>query len=106
VHFAVLTPAKELPNAEGLPPAGGLPSTGRQSAGKLQQQTLKAANVCTYSSGHLFITDRITKQQYLIDTGSDLCAFPRKLLPGCKERTDYDLYTANRTTIHTYGWTT
>jgi hypothetical protein len=71
-----------------------------------KQQTLKAANVCTYSSGRLFITDRITKQQYLIDTGSDLCVFPCKLLPGCKECTDYDLYAANGTTIHTYGWTT
>ena len=64
-----------------------------------------AANVCNISSGRLFITDRISKQRYLVDTGSDLCVFPRKLLPGRRERTDYTLYAANGTTIPTYGWT-
>ena len=64
-----------------------------------------AANVCTTSSGRLFITDRVSKQRYLVDTGSDLCVFPRKLLPGRRERTDYNLYAANGTTIPTYGWT-
>jgi hypothetical protein len=51
-------------------------------------------DVCTTSSGRLFITD---KQQYLVDTGSDLCFFPRKLLPGRWERTDYTLYAVNGT---------
>ena len=49
--------------------------------------------------------DRNSKQRYLVDTGSDLCIFPRKLLLGCRERTDYALYAANRTTILTYGRT-
>jgi hypothetical protein len=40
-----------------------------------------------------------------VDTGSDLCVFPRKLLPGRTERTDYTLYAADGTTIPTYGWT-
>ena len=31
--------------------------------------------------------------------------FPRKFLPGRRERVDYDLYAANGTTIPTYGWT-
>jgi len=65
---------------------------------------LTAANVCTTSSGRLFITDRASKRRYLVDTGSDLCVFPRKLLPGRRERTDYNLYAANGTTIPTYGW--
>ena len=73
-------------------------------AGKLCQQSLRAANVCTTTSGRLFITDRVRKQRYLVDTGSDLCVFPRKLLPGRRERTDYTLYAANGTTISTYGW--
>jgi len=64
-----------------------------------------AANVCTTSSGRLFLTDRYSKQRYLVETGSDLCVFPRKLLPGRSERTDYTLYAANGTTIPTYGWT-
>ena len=32
--------------------------------------------------------------------------FPRKCLPGRRERVDYDLYAANSTTIPTYRWTT
>jgi len=74
-------------------------------AGKSHQQTLTAANVCTTSCGHLFISDRISKQRYLVDTGSDLCVFPRKLLPGRMERSDYILYAANGTATPTYGWT-
>jgi len=65
---------------------------------------LMVANVCTTSSGCLFVTDRNLKQQYLEDTGSDLCVFPRRLLLGCRERTYYTLYAANGTTIPTYGW--
>jgi hypothetical protein len=73
-------------------------------AGKLRQQSLRAANVCTTASGRLFVTDRVRKQRYLVDTGSDLCVFPSKLLPARRERTDHTLYAANRTTIPTYGW--
>jgi cleavage and polyadenylation specificity factor subunit 1 len=73
-------------------------------AGKLEQQTLMAADVCTTTIGRLFITDRTSKLRYLVDTGSDLCVFPRKLVPGRKERVNYDLFAANGSTIHTYGW--
>jgi len=41
-----------------------------------------------------------------VDTGSYLCVFPPKLLPGRRERSDYILYAANGTAIPTYGWTT
>ena len=40
------------------------------------------ANVCTTSSGSIFVTDRVYKQRYLVDTGSDLCVFPHKHLLG------------------------
>jgi hypothetical protein len=70
------------------------------AAGKRYQRTITTANVCTTSSGRLFTTGHITKQRYLVDTGSDLCVFPRKLLPGIRER----LYAANGTTTPTYGW--
>jgi hypothetical protein len=72
---------------------------------KPHQQMLMAANVCIANSGRLFISDRICKQRYLVDTGSDLCVFPRKLLPGRRERSNYILYAANGTAIPTYGWT-
>jgi hypothetical protein len=72
-------------------------------AGKLTQQTSTAAHVCS-TTGRLFITDRLSKRQFLVDTGSDLCVYPRRLIPRRKERANYDLCAANGTTIHTYGW--
>jgi hypothetical protein len=45
-----------------------------------------------------------TKRLFLVDTGSDLCVYPRRLVPRRKERANYDLCSANGTTIHTYGW--
>jgi hypothetical protein len=75
MHSTVLTPADRLP-----------------PAGKLQQRMLTAANVCTTIPGRLLITDN---QQYLVDTGSNLCVFPRQLLSGRWERTNYTLYAAN-----------
>ena len=64
-----------------------------------------AANVCTTSSGRLFVTDRISKQRHLVDIRYDLCVFPRKLQPGRRERTDYTLYAENGSTIPTKGST-
>jgi len=63
-----------------------------------------AANVYTTSSDRVFVVDRYSKQRYPVDTGSNLRVFPRRLLPGLMERTDYTLYAANRTSIHTNGW--
>jgi len=78
-----------LPPAEGLPPAERPPP-----AGKLYQQMLMATNIWTTSSSCHFIIDRISKQWYVVDMGSDLCVFPRKLLLGHRECTDYTLYAA------------
>ena len=56
-----------------FPPAEGTATaTGMQQSGKRSQQTIAAATVFTTNSGRLFITDRLTKQQYLVYTGSDL----------------------------------
>jgi hypothetical protein len=63
-----------------------------------------AANVCTTATGRLFITDKSTKQRFQIDTGSNLCVYPRKLIPQRRERVNYNLCAANGTTIRTYGW--
>jgi hypothetical protein len=73
-------------------------------AGKLKQQTSPAAHVCSTTRGRLFFTDRYSKRQFLIDTGSDLCVYPRRLVPRRMERMNYGPCTANGTTIHTYGW--
>jgi hypothetical protein len=54
--------------------------------------------------GRLFITDRHSKRQFLTDTGSYLCVYPRKLIPRRRERVNYNLCAANGTTIRTYEW--
>lgn len=41
-----------------------------------------------------------------MDTGSDLCVYPRRFLQGHRERLDYVLYAANGTQITTYGCVT
>jgi cleavage and polyadenylation specificity factor subunit 1 len=51
-----------------------------------------------------FITDKVTKLRFLIDTGSDLYVYPCKLIPQRRTRVNYDLCAANGTTIPTYGW--
>jgi hypothetical protein len=68
-----------------------------------KQQTSPAAHVSSMT-GRLFITDKSCKLQFLVDTGSDLCVYPRRLVPRRKERANCDLCAANGTTIHTYGW--
>lgn len=56
------------------------------------------------NSGRLFVTDRKTKMQFLIDTGSDLCVFPRSALHARRPPTNYQLYAANGSVIKTYGY--
>lgn len=54
-------------------------------------------------NSRLIVTDKKTKVQYLIDTGSDLCVLPPRFnRRGCKP-TDYTLTAANGTAIRTYG---
>ena len=71
--------------------------------GKLSGQPEVAANVCPLPTGRLFITDRISKMLFLIDTGSDLCVFPRLATKAPCTKTKYELMAANGTVIHTYG---
>jgi hypothetical protein len=75
-----------------------------QESGKLTLQASSAAHSCTPNNVRLFITDKFSKHQFLIDTGSDLCVFPRKLVPQRRSTVNYDLSAANGTTIPTYGW--
>ncbi|XP_050063093.1 uncharacterized protein LOC126552439 [Aphis gossypii] len=51
----------------------------------------------------LFLTDRVSRIQFLIDTGADLCVYPRSVVQGQRDKSDYSLSAANGTTIATYG---
>lgn len=73
-------------------------------SGKLPRQPTVAVNDCPNISNRLFITDRITKIQFLIDTGSDLCVYPRSAVREPRPKTNYNLFAANGTAIATYGY--
>lgn len=51
----------------------------------------------------LFVTDRVTRTQFLVDTGADLCVYPRRLVRGRPAKQTYELAAANGSTIATYG---
>ena len=51
----------------------------------------------------IFVTDRRSKMQFLVDTGADLCVFPRSRLRGPRMKSAYELCAANGSSIATYG---
>ena len=55
------------------------------------------------NSSRLFVTDLHTKVQYLVDTGADLCVFPRARVSERLPRSTYLLSAANGSDIATYG---
>lgn len=72
--------------------------------GKLSGQPVVAESDCPGQTSRLFVTDRKTKIQYLIDTGSDLCVFPRSAIRGQLTKSKYELFAANGTIISTFGY--
>lgn len=71
--------------------------------GKLQGQSEVAAHDCPSATGRLFVTDRTSKMQFLVDTGSDLCVYPRSAVKTPCIKSKFDLVAANSSVIHTYG---
>ncbi|KAI5756535.1 hypothetical protein M8J77_025713 [Diaphorina citri] len=78
------------------------------SPGKRDGHSLMAASEPspTPLTRRLFITEGTTKLQFLVDTGTDLCVFPRSATSGRREKSDYVLSAANSTDIHTYDTVT
>ena len=54
-------------------------------------------------SRRILVTDKKSKIAYLVDTGADLCVFPRHRVRGPVEKSEYELFAANGTSIPTYG---
>lgn len=54
-------------------------------------------------TSRLFIIDQGTKEEFLIDTGSDLCVYPRTRVKGRIMKTAYEMFAANGSTVNTYG---
>ncbi|XP_059054408.1 uncharacterized protein LOC131848527 [Achroia grisella] len=55
--------------------------------------------------GRLFVVDRRSKMQFIVDTGSDICVFPRRGLHERRPKSDFELSAANGTTINTFRYT-
>jgi hypothetical protein len=68
-----------------------------------EAKPMKKAKFST-ASGRLVVTDKSSKRHFLIDTGSNICVFPWKVIPQRRTHVNYDLRIANGTTISTYGW--
>lgn len=51
----------------------------------------------------MFIQDSVSRVRFLVDTGSDICCYPRHLLKGRVSATDFDVRAANGSSIKTYG---
>lgn len=54
-------------------------------------------------SRRIFITDTNSGAVFLVDTGADLCVFPRDMVSQPREKCNYELSAANGSTIVTYG---
>jgi hypothetical protein len=64
---------------------------------------MAASDTCPRTSRRLFIRDKTSGIRFLVDTGADMCVFPRQLVPGRLKKSDYVLSAANGTPIATYG---
>ncbi|XP_046398115.1 uncharacterized protein LOC124164927 [Ischnura elegans] len=72
--------------------------------GKPEEQRLMAADGRCSTPRLLFVIDAATNTEFLVDTGSDLCVYPRTKVKGRKALSAYQLFAANGTVIATYGW--
>ena len=71
------------------------------AAGKHGRQSLVAASNCNNSASRLYVTDRLTKMSFLVDTGANLCIYLCSRLRECRTQTSYELFTANGTIVNT-----
>ncbi|XP_013138906.1 PREDICTED: uncharacterized protein LOC106103646 [Papilio polytes] len=85
---------------------------------KYQDKAVKCVQPCTYKpdttstmatdgcppTGRLFVTDRRSNTRFLVDTGSDICVYPRAALRERRQKTNFVLSAANGSDIDTYGF--
>ncbi|XP_077548412.1 uncharacterized protein LOC144161657 [Haemaphysalis longicornis] len=68
-----------------------------------KRQLVETAASCQPGGRRIFVTDQITKQRYLVDSGSDVCCYPQHHLQGPRPPTSFELSAANQSTVKTYG---
>ena len=72
-------------------------------SGKREQPSLIAAVNDGFQTRRIFVTVQTSKVAFLIDTGADVCVYPQKRVSGYVRKCVYELFSANFTTIATYG---
>ncbi|XP_076247822.1 uncharacterized protein LOC143187496 [Calliopsis andreniformis] len=70
---------------------------------RFEKPSVNAALEDGLNSRRIFVKDRRSKLSFLIDTGVDLCVYPRRLLRESPPKSVYELFAANGTCIATYG---
>jgi hypothetical protein len=81
-----------------------MPSSLHLEPGKLEQLPVDAAYGNDESSSRrIFVTDIETNTSFLIETGADVCVYPRSKLRETRRKDVYELFVINGMTIATYG---
>nr|XP_033331198.1 uncharacterized protein LOC117223154 [Megalopta genalis] len=65
--------------------------------------TLNAAISDVPKTCRLFVRERTWNEEYLINTRSDLCVYPRSYIKGRLDKAKYEQFAANGSIISTYG---
>jgi hypothetical protein len=73
------------------------------AARKREKQSVVAASNYSNTGIRLYVTDRLTKMRFLVDTGADLRVYPRSRLGERNTHCSYELFAANGTAVRTYG---
>lgn len=71
--------------------------------GKRHEPSVNAVLDDGPNSSRIYVKDRHSNLSFLIDTGADLCVYPRRLLSESLPKSAYELFAANGTRIATYG---
>jgi len=71
--------------------------------GKREKSAIDAALDDGSISRRIYVSDKNSEIQFLVDTGADLCVYPRSRLRGPLKKDSYELLAANGTAIATYG---
>jgi hypothetical protein len=74
-----------------------------QKGGKQVEQVPEAATICSNTPNRLYVYDKNTQVKFLVDTGSDVCVFPRTRVKSSLPKRNYSLSAVNGTSISTYG---
>lgn len=77
-----------------------------QVSGKRERESLTTELNSPPTSRRLFVTDQVTADRFLVDTGSDVSIYPRRDGHSKSIPLSYQLFAANGSVINTYGTTT